>query len=80
MTPPTQTPERGTALVERVCRELEDHLADADRHARAYVREYVAACMTSTTSRPTARGLHPQIAKLVRELVLDADASDRRRL
>lgn len=64
-------------LIERVLLELGQHLADADRNAARYVRDYVD-CVLTNRGRPPYRGIRPEIAKLIRELVLDGDVQWRR--
>lgn len=64
-------------MVAQVLSELGQHLEDADRYAAAYAKDYVASIMEGG---PTPRGtmLHPCVAKLVREVCLDAQVSARR--
>lgn len=74
--------ERTRRLAERVQRELAEHLEDADRHGARYVNEYVQSLLRPGYKRPPVRGLHPHVARLARELALDAaggDAVTRRR-
>lgn len=58
-------------LSDRVLEQLGDHLADADRHAAAYVRDYAAAVITGRGARPTPGNLHPAIGALIRDLTRD---------
>lgn len=68
--------ERVRRLAERIKCELAEHLEDADRNAGAYIDGYVGALLGGRQARPQARGLHPKVGELVRELVLDASAGD----
>jgi hypothetical protein len=68
---------RGPESLEQVVlMELGDHLESADRLAAAYAREYVRAMREGRRVRPPA-GLHPDIARLVRDVALDAMALER---
>lgn len=54
-----------------VLADLGEHLQTADRLCAEYARGYVASLAGGPRVRPPA-SLHPQLAKLVRELALDA--------
>ncbi len=58
--------------------EVQEHLDDADKRLPSYVREYAASYLKSTNGhvKPPS-GMHPLIAKLARELVLDQFAGAR---
>lgn len=68
--------ERARRLAERVRLELAEHLKDTCANAPAYIDGYVESMMARRATRPRETGLHPQMAKLVRELALDAAAGD----
>lgn len=61
---------RDVAL-EEVLREIGEHLETADRLALQYAVRYMDAARRGGTARPP-HGLRPEIAKMVREVVLDA--------
>jgi hypothetical protein len=69
---------RRVLLTSEALRELREHLNDAVRNGPDYIRAYVDATLTPRRGTPLAPDLHPCIAKLIRELVLDATAVDRR--
>lgn len=62
---------RITSMLDVVMADLGDHLASADRLCAEYARAYVASLNGGPQVRAPA-SLHPQLAKLVRELALDA--------
>jgi hypothetical protein len=66
-------------LVAQALEQLGQHLEDAERNAADYVRAYVQALVEGRRT-PMAPGLHPALAKLVREVVLDVDVAHRRRV
>lgn len=68
--------ERTRRLAERVRCELAEHLEDADRHGAGYVDAYVQSLTAPGYKRPPIGRLHPHVAKLVRELALDAAGGD----
>jgi hypothetical protein len=54
----------------QVCEVLAQHMDDFERNAARYAHEYVRAQITGK-GPVQAHGLHPAVAKLVREVVLD---------
>lgn len=60
-----------SSMIDVVLSDLGDHLESADRLCATYARAYVASLAGGPRVRPPAN-LHPQLAKLVRELSLDA--------
>lgn len=70
---------RREALIAAGSHELAEHLRDGAAHGGVYVVEY-AAYLTSPKRRmaPHPRGIHPLIARLVREIMLDAEVGQRR--
>lgn len=71
--------ERRDALVVATTQEFADHLRDAAANAKPYIREY-AKYLTDPKTRnpPLARGMHPLLGELIRELMRDAEVSRRR--
>lgn len=67
-----------TALVSDAMRQLREHLEDAVRNGPDYVRAYVDATLSPRRMGPQPRDIHPLVAKLIRELVLDCDVTQRR--
>lgn len=63
-------------MTAQVLEELGQHLEDADRYGAEYARRYVES-IVSGGSPPSNRRLHPCIAKLVREVALDAQVQAR---
>jgi len=59
--------------VARVLEELGQHLEDADRHGAVYARRY-AEHVFAGGPLPGKSHLHPCVAKLIREIVLDQRA------
>lgn len=70
---------RRDLLVEVGTQEVAEHLHDAASNAKAYIREY-AEFLTSPKRQtvPMARGIHPSIAAMIREILRDAEVSRRR--
>lgn len=66
--------------VAQALEEFEQHLDDAERHAVQYAKQYAEAMVSGKRTPPAPAGLHPLMAKLVRELVLDQRARSRRGL
>jgi hypothetical protein len=64
-------------MLETVLADIGDHLESADRLCAEYARDYVASLQGGPRVRPPAT-LHPQLAKLVRELALDAASTTHR--
>ena len=60
-----------SSMIETVLADIGDHLETADRLCAEYARAYVESLAGGPRVRPPA-GLHPELAKLVRELALDA--------
>lgn len=71
--------QRRDALVGVGTQEVADHLRDAAANAKPYIRDY-AEYLTSPKRNavPMARGIHPLIAAMIREVLRDADVSRRR--
>lgn len=70
---------RREALVQVGTEEVAEHLRDGAANAKRYIREY-AEYLTSPKRRtvPLARGMHPLIAAMIREILRDAEVSRRR--
>lgn len=65
------------SLEEIVLEELGEHLDAADKLAAVYARQYIASLRGGKRVLPPV-GLHPDLAKLVRDVALDAVAIQRR--
>lgn len=66
------------SLEQLVLEELGEHLERADSLVAQYARAYVASLQRGGARVRPPRGLHPQLALLVREVALDAAALTRR--
>lgn len=67
----------GTSLEALVLEELGEHLEAADKLAATYARDYCRSLRGGKRVLAPA-GLHPDLAKLVRDVALDAVAIERR--
>lgn len=65
-------------LVADAMRQLRQHLEDAVSNGPDYVRAYVDATLSPRRMGPHHGDIHPLVAKLIRELVLDCDVTQRR--
>jgi hypothetical protein len=63
-----------------VLAQLEDHMNDTDKYAPAYVRRYVAGLLAGKRGTARCPQLHPDIAHLIRDAVLDEMTATRRGL
>lgn len=67
-----QTTQASDQAAAAACAVLADHLRDAVKNAPEYARRYAASRLSSQwPGTPADYRLHPLVAKLVRELVLD---------
>jgi hypothetical protein len=65
-------------LVRETCLELAEHLRDAAANAKPYIREMADFMVApKRLCPPSARGMHPLIAQLVRELMRDVEIARR---
>jgi hypothetical protein len=62
----------------RVRRELVEHLTTALKEVGSYADTYVESVLTNPrcTQIPKPRGLHPNLAAMVRDIALDALAAE----
>lgn len=74
---PADVSSHAQRVTQAVCAQLADHLRAAVKHGPDYARRYVEAAMTGTKT-PQARDMHPDLAHLLRDLVQDELAFERR--
>lgn len=70
--------ERADAIAMQAEADLRDHLHDLQKHGLRYMREYAETLTGKKTIRRPVPHMHPKLAELIRELVMDAAVTDRR--
>lgn len=70
--------DQAQRVAEKACAQLADHMRDAIKYAPDYARRYALACLGGTQAGRVARGLHPDIAHLIRDAIQDELMFERR--